>query len=117
MLGGMGSPFGAVVGGLLLGLFEQFSAGYISSTYKDAVAFVTILLVLFVMPSGLFGRRAASSGCERRCARVLASRFWTLALLAASIALAAAAVPVQLLLPAWRRWSGSRRSRRSGSTC
>ena len=57
MLGGMGSPFGAVLGGLLLGLFESFSAGYISSTYKDAVAFVTILLVLFAMPSGLLGRR------------------------------------------------------------
>jgi branched-chain amino acid transport system permease protein len=58
MLGGMGSPFGAVLGGLLLGLFESFSAGYVSSTYKDAVAFVTILLVLFAMPSGLLGRRA-----------------------------------------------------------
>src|SRR5215210_6728354 len=52
MLGGMGSPFGAVLGGVLLGLFESFSAGYISSTYKDAVAFVTTLLVLFAMPSG-----------------------------------------------------------------
>jgi branched-chain amino acid transport system permease protein len=57
MLGGIGSPFGAVLGGLLLGLFESFSAGYISSTYKDAVAFVTILLVLFALPSGLLGRR------------------------------------------------------------
>jgi branched-chain amino acid transport system permease protein len=58
MLGGMGSPFGAVLGGLLLGLLEAFSAGYVSSTYKDAVAFLTILLVLFAMPRGLLGRRA-----------------------------------------------------------
>ena len=58
MLGGMGSPFGAILGGLLLGLFESFSAGYLSSTYKDAVAFLTILVVLFLMPSGLVGRRA-----------------------------------------------------------
>jgi branched-chain amino acid transport system permease protein len=58
MLGGMGSPLGAVVGGLLLGLFEAFSAGYVSSSYKDAVAFLTILAVLFLMPSGLLGRRA-----------------------------------------------------------
>jgi branched-chain amino acid transport system permease protein len=58
MLGGMGNPFGAVVGGLLLGLFEQFSAGYLTSSYKDAVAFLTILLVLFAMPSGLLGRRS-----------------------------------------------------------
>jgi branched-chain amino acid transport system permease protein len=58
MLGGMGNPLGAVLGGLLLGLFESFSAGYLSSTYKDAVAFVTILVVLFALPSGLLGRRA-----------------------------------------------------------
>jgi branched-chain amino acid transport system permease protein len=55
MLGGMGNPLGAVVGGLLLGLLEAFSAGYISSQYKDAVAFIVILLVLFTMPQGLFG--------------------------------------------------------------
>ena len=56
MLGGMGSPLGAVVGGLLLGLLEAFAAGYLSSQYKDAVAFLVILVVLFAMPQGLFGR-------------------------------------------------------------
>jgi branched-chain amino acid transport system permease protein len=45
-----------VVGGLLLGLLEAFSAGYISSNYKDAVAFLVILAVLFIMPQGLLGR-------------------------------------------------------------
>ncbi|BAT61932.1 high-affinity branched-chain amino acid transport system permease protein LivH [Variibacter gotjawalensis] len=58
MLGGMGNPLGAVVGGLLVGLLEAFGAGYISSAYKDATAFIVILLVLFVMPQGLFGRTA-----------------------------------------------------------
>jgi branched-chain amino acid transport system permease protein len=58
MLGGMGSPLGAVVGGLLLGLLESFAAGTISSAYKDAVAFIVILGVLFAMPQGLFGRRS-----------------------------------------------------------
>ncbi|MEW6639108.1 MAG: branched-chain amino acid ABC transporter permease [Pseudomonadota bacterium] len=57
MLGGMGNPLGAVAGGLLLGLLEALAAGYISSTYKDAFAFIVILLVLFAMPQGLFGRR------------------------------------------------------------
>ena len=56
MLGGMGSAVGAVVGGLLLGLLEAFAAGYVSSNYKDAIAFLVILAVLFAMPQGLFGR-------------------------------------------------------------
>ena len=56
MVGGMGNPLGAVVGGLLIGLLEAFGAGYLSSTYKDAVAFVAILLVLLVMPRGLLGK-------------------------------------------------------------
>jgi branched-chain amino acid transport system permease protein len=57
MLGGMGNPLGAVVGGLMLGLLEAFGAGYLSSTYKDAFAFLVILIVLFAAPQGLFGRR------------------------------------------------------------
>jgi branched-chain amino acid transport system permease protein len=56
MLGGIGSAFGAVVGGLILGMLEAFSAGYLSSQYKDAVAFVVILAVLFALPQGLLGR-------------------------------------------------------------
>jgi branched-chain amino acid transport system permease protein len=58
MLGGIGSPVGAVVGGLLVGLLEALAAGYLSSTYKDAVAFLVILAVLFALPTGLFGRAA-----------------------------------------------------------
>jgi branched-chain amino acid transport system permease protein len=58
MVGGMGHPVGAVVGGFLIGLMEAFGAGYVSSTYKDAVAFLMILVVLFAMPQGLFGRRS-----------------------------------------------------------
>ena len=58
MLGGMGNPKGALVGGLLLGILEAMTAGYISSQYKDAAAFVVILAVLFAMPQGLFGRKS-----------------------------------------------------------
>ena len=59
ILGGLGNPFGAVAGGVILGVLESLSAGLISSGYKDAVAFVILLALLFVRPSGLFGRRAA----------------------------------------------------------
>jgi branched-chain amino acid transport system permease protein len=56
ILGGLGSPYGAVAGGLALGLAEAMTGGYVSSAYQDAVAFAIILAVLFVRPQGLFGR-------------------------------------------------------------
>ena len=58
MLGGMGNPKGALVGGLALGVIEAMTAGYLSSQYKDAAAFVVILAVLFFMPQGLFGKKS-----------------------------------------------------------
>ena len=57
MLGGLGSFGGAVLGGLVLGLLEGLGAGFVSSAYKDAIAFVVILGVLFLMPGGLLGHR------------------------------------------------------------
>ena len=56
MLGGVGSLPGAVAGGLALGLLEAFGSFYISSDFKDAIAFAVLLLILFARPSGLFGR-------------------------------------------------------------
>jgi branched-chain amino acid transport system permease protein len=56
MLGGLGSLSGALLGGVLLGLLEALAAGLISSEYKDLVAFVILLGILFVRPSGLLGR-------------------------------------------------------------
>lgn len=57
IVGGLGNPMGAVAGGLVVGIAEAMTAGYISSAYKDAVAFLIILAVLLIRPSGLFGRR------------------------------------------------------------
>ena len=57
VLGGLGNGTGAIVGGLIVGIAEALASGYLSSAYKDAIAFVIILFVLFFMPSGLFGKR------------------------------------------------------------
>ncbi len=57
VVGGLGSGLGAVAGGLLVGIVEAMSAGYISSAYKDAVPFVLILIILFFLPRGLIGAR------------------------------------------------------------
>jgi branched-chain amino acid transport system permease protein len=55
ILGGLGNPVAAVGGGLILGLLESLTAGYLNPIYKDAVALVVLLVVLFVRPQGLFG--------------------------------------------------------------
>ncbi|MGE5546202.1 MAG: branched-chain amino acid ABC transporter permease [Solirubrobacterales bacterium] len=59
VLGGLGSGLGAIVGGMVVGIAEALASGYLSSAYKDAVAFVIILLVLFFMPNGLFGKKGS----------------------------------------------------------
>ena len=59
IIGGLGNPFGAVAGGLVLGILESLIAGYVSSEYKDAVAFVVMLGILFFMPGGIFGNTKA----------------------------------------------------------
>ena len=56
VLGGIGSVPGAMVGGLVLGLAEEYVAGYTDSSYRDAIAFTVLILVLLVRPAGLFGR-------------------------------------------------------------
>lgn len=57
IFGGLGNPVGAVVGGLALGLLEALAAGYVTSVYKDGVAFVALILALLVMPNGLLGSK------------------------------------------------------------
>ena len=56
-LGGLGSGAGAIAGGLLLGILEAMTAGYISSAYKDAVALVIFMAVIFFKPQGLLGKK------------------------------------------------------------
>ena len=59
VLGGIGSLYGALLGGLLMGLSEEFVAGYLSSTYRDAFAFGILILILVWRPTGLLGKRQA----------------------------------------------------------
>ena len=54
IIGGMSSGIGTVLGGLLLGVLESLGAGLISSGYKDAIAFIILLLILFIRPQGIF---------------------------------------------------------------
>ncbi len=56
VLGGIGSIPGAVLGGLLIGISEVMTVGYLSSTYRDAIAFGILILVLILRPQGLLGR-------------------------------------------------------------
>ena len=56
VLGGIGNIPGAVIGGLLIGTSEVMVVGYLSSTYRDAIAFGILILVLLLRPQGIFGR-------------------------------------------------------------
>ena len=58
ILGGLGDIRGALVAGLLVGMLETLTAGYVASTWKDAVGFALLVLTLWIRPSGLFGRVA-----------------------------------------------------------
>jgi branched-chain amino acid transport system permease protein len=55
ILGGLGNPMGAVLGGLLVGVLEAASVRYLPAAYNDVAAFGVLLLVLFIRPHGIFG--------------------------------------------------------------
>jgi branched-chain amino acid transport system permease protein len=56
VLGGIGNLPGAVLGGMLMGLAEEFTVGYLSSSFRDAIAFAILILVLLFRPAGLLGK-------------------------------------------------------------
>jgi branched-chain amino acid transport system permease protein len=59
ILGGIGNIPGAMVGGILLGVIESLGSAYISIAWKDAIAFLVLILILIVRPTGLLGERVA----------------------------------------------------------
>ena len=56
VLGGIGNIWGALVGGLLIGLAETFVVAYLSPTFRDAIAFTILIALLLFRPQGLLGR-------------------------------------------------------------
>jgi len=59
VLGGIGSIPGAMLGGISLGIMEIFGVAYLSSSYRDAIAFGILILVLIVRPQGILGKPIA----------------------------------------------------------
>jgi branched-chain amino acid transport system permease protein len=59
IIGGIGSLEGAFTGGILLGLFQALASGYISSSYRDALTYGLVMIILLVRPKGIFGRQVA----------------------------------------------------------
>ena len=59
VLGGIGNIPGAVIGGLVMGVAEVMVVGYLSPTYRDAIAFVLLIVILLVRPAGILGKAAA----------------------------------------------------------
>jgi branched-chain amino acid transport system permease protein len=57
VLGGIGNIAGAALGGMIIGVVETFVSGYISSTYRDAIAFAILILILLFKPTGLLGKK------------------------------------------------------------
>jgi branched-chain amino acid transport system permease protein len=62
ILGGLGNVVGAVIAGFALGVIESLGAGFISSAYKDAFAFLVLILVLWARPEGILGKTAKKVG-------------------------------------------------------
>lgn len=56
VLGGIGNAYGALVGGLVLGLVQEWSTMIVEPTYKEAIGFLVLILVLLVRPQGVFGQ-------------------------------------------------------------
>jgi branched-chain amino acid transport system permease protein len=59
IIGGLGDIGGALIAGLMLGVLEALTAGYLASSLKDAVGFILLVLTLWLRPDGLFGRAVA----------------------------------------------------------
>lgn len=62
ILGGLNNPFGAVVGGVTLGLLEALAIAFVSSGYKDVIAMSILIVIMILLPNGILGRRMRKGG-------------------------------------------------------
>ena len=58
VIGGYGNMYGAIVGGIFLGVVENCVAGYISSNYRNLIAYIILIVFLFLRPTGIFNEKA-----------------------------------------------------------
>jgi neutral amino acid transport system permease protein len=61
ILGGIGNPFGALAGGLFIGLSQEWSTMFVAPTYKEAIGFLLLIAALLIRPNGLFGTAARTA--------------------------------------------------------
>src|SRR5260370_41199005 len=66
VLGGIGNIPGAVLGGLVMGVAEVLVVGYLSPTWRDAIAFVLLIVILLVRPAGILAKHVAEKVCRAR---------------------------------------------------
>ena len=57
VIGGLGNVYGAMLGGLIVGVVETFGSHFIGSAYKDVISFVIMILMLMLRPGGLFSTK------------------------------------------------------------
>jgi branched-chain amino acid transport system permease protein len=62
ILGGLNNPFGAVIGGVTLGLLESLAIAFVSSGYKDVIAMSILIVIMILLPNGMLGRRTRRGG-------------------------------------------------------
>jgi branched-chain amino acid transport system permease protein len=62
ILGGLNNPFGAVIGGVTLGLLESLAIVFVSSGYKDVIAMSILIIIMILLPNGMLGRRIRRGG-------------------------------------------------------
>ncbi len=62
ILGGLNNPFGAIIGGVTLGLLESLAIAFVSSGYKDVIAMSMLIVIMILLPNGMLGRRIRRGG-------------------------------------------------------